>query len=342
MININKMRSVKKSICYLIMVATLIIAFPFWYEPIIVDYFGINTMEENLLKWEVIKGIGYALGLMLLAWQVLNTSRRADAAEKNAETALKANTEQRYHNAVSHLSNENESIRIGAIYNLYHISQSTKTYDETIFDMFCVHLKSDNSKMLDKKETIQISKKEKQIMIDKLFRVEEEKRIVAEPDSIDISGADLNSIDFSDAYLRNAKLTGVNIDLCIFDRADLTGATLPSELGGTKSMLGAKLDNIKLYTKTNMRGLKLQPSELQKGNKKASSLVNSVLLSVDLSNADLTEVNLTGANFNGSILKSVKGLTFEQLSKAKCLSNVIGLDEDLEKRLKKEKPQLFK
>lgn len=288
-------------VCFTTLIILVLITFPMWYEPIIVDYLGIDTTEKNRFKWEVITGLGYTLGLGLVVWQISNSSRRADAAERTF-------IEQRYHNAVEHLSNESESIRIGAIYNLYHISRNMDEYDQTIFDMFCAYLK--------RKKTIQISKKEKQIVVDKLCRGEGKKRIISEPDSIDISSADLSGIDFSNADLRNAILKGANLDGCVFDGADLTKAELPAELNVIKSMKGAILDEIELYTGTDMEGLQLQ----------ASSLKNSRLLYVNLSNANLTDAI---------------GLTFEQLSKVKCLYNVIGLGENLKNRLMKEKPELF-
>lgn len=170
----------------------------------IVYYLNIDITKPESFRWEYTKSIGYLVGVILLIWQITISNRRANAAEKtaeatskNVEAALKtaeatlaANVEQRYHHAVSDLGNKNTVIRIGAIYNLYHISQNTDTYDQTIFDMFCEHLCS-------KSEGILIDKKEKQIIVDKLFCVSEKERVLKEiPPKVDLSNLDFNGVNF--------------------------------------------------------------------------------------------------------------------------------------------------
>lgn len=312
------------------------------YKSLIVNHLGIDNADS--LRWEAIKGLGYMYGLILLIQQISISNKRADAAEKTAEATLKANTEQRYHNAVSHLQNDKPFIRIGAIYSLYHISQSTDTYDKTIFDMFCEYLSGTVNK---------VNNKEKQIIVDKLFRVVEDDRVFKPQYEFDLTGIDFTNIDLSNANLGHANLsmtdlseinlTGVNLA-----NANLTAIKILStrnQWDNIKSLKGATLDKIN-PSSANMSGLNLQyvslknvimiHADLSETNLANVNLTNANLTDANLTNADLTDANLTNANLINAI-----GLNFEQLSKVKCLYNVEGLDKEIETELRTRKPELF-
>ena len=297
-----------------------IIFLPYWYDVIIINYFSIK--DGDALPLKIIIGLGYVIGVLLLIIQLLISNRRADATEKTAKAALESNTEQRYHNAVTDLKAEESFIRIGAIYNLYHISQSTDTYDKTIFDIFCEYIKRDKNK---------ITIEEKQLIVDKLFRGDESSRVLKVPQKIDLCGVDLSGINFSDAELQGALLSKATLDGCIFDKTNLTGATLPGNLSNVESMKDVVLDKTNFTSSSNFGGLKMKV-----GSCKDATIRYSDLTKVDLTGTDLTNTDLTGSDLTG-----VEGLIFDQLSKVKCLHAVRGLDIKIENRLKTEKSELF-
>lgn len=312
---------------FIIFLLVLVAILPFWFDYAM-QYFDINTKNNTgPFKWEVIKGFGYAIAMLLLIRQISISNRRADASEKTAEATLASGVEQRYHNAVSHLANESPVIRIGAIYNLYHISQSTDTYDATIFDMFCEYLR---------REKNNISTKEKQIIVDKLFKVEAKDRVLENPQKIELNGMDFIDIDLTEADLTGADLTGADLtgaklEACTFDNANLTEAKLPANLKNIKSMNNATIDKVNFNTDSELQGLQLEEVSWQ----------NARVLYTNLSNANLSGAKLNGTDFTGTDFTDAKGLTFEQLSIVKCLHEVKGLNEKISERLKKGNPKLF-
>lgn len=329
----------KKTWLIFIIFVLLIIAgtLPYWYEFIIETHFNINfnndkNTERSQFKWEIIKNIGYFIGIVLLIWQISISNRRAKAAEKTADATLLSGVEQRYHNACEHLGSNVLSVRVGAIYNLYHISQSTNTYDQTIFDMFCAYLQNKPKE----EPTLGniITKKEKQIIIDKLFKVEKDKRVLINLKEIDLKGADLNGINFSNADLScksGADLTSTNLDTCVFDNADLSNAKLPEKLDVINSMNGAIMNGVNFISGTNLNGLLF----------KDGSWKNAEVRYTNLSNSNLSGTNLENTCFTGTNFTNATGLTFEKLIQTKNLYGVTGLDERLKKKLKDKKPELF-
>ncbi len=319
-------------------------------------YVGINLNERQDIKWENIKNTGYALGVLLLIIQISISNRRADAAEKTAKATLSANIEQRYDNAVNHLKAEEPFIRIGAIYSLYHISQSSDSHDNAIFDMFCSYLKRNKNKL---------STKEKQIIIDKLFRVNQESRVLKDIKEIDLTnanltGANLTEANLTEADLTGANLTGANLTEANLTEADLTGADLTgADLTGAnltdvqvpyawnqwmmiKYLKGAKLDNITFGSGVTFKNKDLTKVSFKKANLSYIDLTGANLTGADLTGANLTGADLTGANLTGADLTGVIGLTFEQLGQVKCLYDIEGINQELDKQLKQEKPELFK
>lgn len=313
---------------------------------------GMDTKNITDKQWTLIKNVAYAFGASLLIIQISISNRRADAAEETAKAASGSNAEQRYHNATNHLANENPVIRIGAIYNLYHISQTTDTYDTTIFDMFCEYLsRSENA----------IVPKERQIIVDRLFKGEIDKRVLKKPVKIDLTntdltganltGADLTDADLTDANLKGANLTGANLkgadltraklDSCVFEKVNLIRAKLPSDLTGVKSMKGAKLDEVEFYTGSKLKGLQLSSLKGQNGSLKNAKILYADLSDAKLMKVDLTGTDLTGTDLTGANLTGTKGLTFEQLSTVKCLYDVKGLKKELEQKLRAKNPKLF-
>ena len=98
-------------------------------------------------------GIGVAGAVLML--QALIANRRASAMEEaaiaqagavKAYTRANLNTEkgqrqERLKNAIEHLGNGSESVRLGGAYELFHLAEDTPSLRQTILDILCAHIR---------------------------------------------------------------------------------------------------------------------------------------------------------------------------------------------------------
>jgi uncharacterized protein YjbI with pentapeptide repeats len=108
----------------------------------------------------------------------------------------------------------------------------------------------------------------------------------AELPSINLTGANLGGADFTDADLTGGVVTDAN----------LTGATLAFATLSAATLENAILEDANLYSanlnRTNLRGVKFI----------GANLANAILTSANLNGSNLTGTNLGGTNFSGAIL----------------------------------------
>ncbi len=106
-------------------------------------------------KNEILKFLGIGFGGILLVWQAVIANKRAKALEETAKAQAKAteeqakaneNTEQgqrqeRLKNAIEHLGQASDSVRLGGAYELFHLAQDTKDLRQTVLDILCAHIR---------------------------------------------------------------------------------------------------------------------------------------------------------------------------------------------------------
>lgn len=157
-------------------------------------------------------------------------------------------------------------------------------------------------------------------------------------DNADLSGANLENIDLSGATLKKANLTHANLNNSSLVSSNLQGAKL-SYADLTEAnlrltiLLTATLNNA-ILEKANFGEANLSGSNLSHANFTNASLIGANLSGANLNNAIFSEAhlslvkfgdaNISGASFEGAFiresdLRKVKGITSEQLSKAKSL-----------------------
>ena len=97
-----------------------------------------STVNGNLIgvdeKFEVLKILGITLGGFLLMIQANIANRRVISTEKGLE-------QERLKNAIEHLGDEKTSIRIGGLFELYHLAKEVKGFRGTICDIICSYIK---------------------------------------------------------------------------------------------------------------------------------------------------------------------------------------------------------
>ena len=170
----------------------------------------------------------YLVGGAFLIWQLKISNRRATALEKTATLGEKGNITERFKNAIEHLGEGSESVRMGGIYGLYHVAvEAKKEYADTVKKILCAHAKL----VMAKPGYTEKEKPSNEItaILDVLF-------------PIDFSGgkrhADVlfEEVDISDWHLQGANVSyrnmkemhggNVNLSGAIMHRANLRNATL--------------------------------------------------------------------------------------------------------------------
>ncbi|WP_052090952.1 pentapeptide repeat-containing protein [Desulfosporosinus sp. HMP52] len=113
-----------------------------------------------------------------------------------------------------------------------------------------------------------------------------------------LRGANLNSADLRYANLWKANLSGANLGKAKLDDANLSGATLFET-----DLSGADLNSTDL-SESNLSNTNLCGADLYKANLSRANLSGANLSGANLSRANLSGANLSGANLSGANLNS--------------------------------------
>jgi uncharacterized protein YjbI with pentapeptide repeats len=145
---------------------------------------------------------------------------------------------------------------------------------------------------------------------------------------VDLSGADLSEVDFSETSLYQANLSGANLCKANFSTAILQEANLSGA-----SLIEANLKD-KKFPKTNLSG-----SDLSRANLSGAKFYRSTNLNfanfkaANLSNSDLRELNLRNSNFSGANLSeanlsdtNLNSVNFYRANLCKANLNAANLD----------------
>ena len=258
----------------------------------IFNLLGVSEKEQP--KYEVLKFLGIGMGGVLVALQALMSHRRAKAMEDTAQAQADAaqaqaraneNTEQglrqeRLKNAIEHLGDEKDTVRLGGAYELFHLAEDSKDLRKTALDMLCLHIRQTTGKKKYKKKHKSKPSEEVQSLLTLLFVQEHE---VFKDLQINLQGSWLNGANLGEARFGDAILVGVHLQGANLWRAYLQGAVLRG---------------------ANLQGANLTGVHLQKANFKGAHLQEANFLLAHLQEADISEAELQGAKLNGAYLQS--------------------------------------
>ncbi|MBM3176915.1 MAG: pentapeptide repeat-containing protein [Bacteroidetes bacterium] len=141
---------------------------------------------------------------------------------------------------------------------------------------------------------------------------------------VNLKGANLNSANVSHCSLIEINLDSSRLNQTNFENSNLNGASL---MGAYAS--GANFQDAYLI-KTNLENSFLIKTIFRSAQLMEANLRNSYLMGTDFENASLFKADLRGA----------KGLTFEQLSKAKTLY-MAEMEDDIRQEVIQKAPQLI-
>lgn len=160
---------------------------------------------------------------------------------------------------------------------------------------------------------------------------------------------DVFSIDLYNCYLKNVNLNYVNLTNSNMNYVNLEDSSLQNAILNNVRLNQANLQNVKL------QGAKLKNAQLSGANLQFSTpikadltgcnlikaklngavMIDCIMKDAMLAGADFTDANLFKADFTGA-----KGLTAEQLSKARSIHMAL-LTPEIEQQLKEMAPHLF-
>ncbi len=264
-------------------------------------------------KFEALKFLGIGMGGVLLAIQAQMSYKRAkameDTAKAQADAVLKTEQGQRQErlkNAIEHLGNEADSVRLGGAYELFHLAQDTAELRQTVLDILCAHIRQTTGGDEYRKNHKSKPSEEIQSLLTLLFVQKHEtfKGCHINLQESWLNGADLKKARFakarlSKAHLRRADLEEVNLEGGWLPEINLQGANLWGANLQEAELTEAYLQGAELF------GVNLQGADLWGANLQGAELSEAgpYLIEANLQGANLFEVNLQGADLGGTQLQ---------------------------------------
>ena len=205
----------------------------------VVTHLGVSKKE--FAKYEALKFLGIVMGGVLLALQAVIANRRAKAMEKQAKAQVdavdvqveavreqaKANqaTEQgrrqsRLKDAIDHLGDDSESVRLGSAHELFQLAQDTPDFRVTVLSILCAHIRQTTGKDEYQEEYKSKPSEEIQSLLTLLFVQEHE---VFKGLRINLQGSWLNGADLRVARLEEAILIRAHLRSVHLESARLQG-----------------------------------------------------------------------------------------------------------------------
>ena len=253
----------------------------------------IETNISRLLglsnKNETLKFLGISMGGILIALQALMSYRRAKAMEDAVEKTEQGQRQDRLKNAIEHLGNKSDSVRLGGAYELFHLAEDTEDLRQTVFDILCAHIRRTTGEEKYRETHKSKPSEEVQSLSTLLFVQEHE---VFKGLHINLQGIWLNGADLKGARLEEAVLTEAHLQETELSQAHLQGAKLEKA-----HLQGASLNQAYL------QGTFLLRTRLQGASLFMASLQGTFIGETCLQGTDLSEAHLQGAYLNTPYLQ---------------------------------------
>ena len=263
--------------------------------------FGIS--KEGSAKKELLTFLGLSMGGVLLALQAFSANMRAKAMEETVKKTERGQRQERLKNAIEHLGHNSASVRLGGIYELFHLAEDTKEWRQSILDIICAHIRRTTSEK-DYQVKYQWEPSEEIQSVLTLFFVQGHTVFQGHQVNLkggiwlngaDLRGAQLQNANLNDAFLRAAHIEDAHMHGVQLHRAQLQGAFL-----NNARLLGSNLSGSSLqlahFDDAHLQGAYLINADLQ-----LAFLPRAKLQGVILSHARLQEADLDGTHFQGAI-----------------------------------------
>ena len=180
-------------------------------------------LETKSGKNEALKFLGIGMGGLLIAIQAVMSYKRAKALEDTVKNTEQGQRQERLKNAIEHLGNDRDSVRLGGAYELFHLARDTPDLRQTVLDILCAHIRQTTRESKYREDYKQNPSEEIQSILTLLF-VQEHK--VFTRLHINLQGSWLNGSTLYKARLEKANLRGVQLHGANLMDAQLHGAYL--------------------------------------------------------------------------------------------------------------------
>ena len=267
-------------------------------EGYIGQLLGLSGTEG--IKNQILTFLGLSMGGILLALQAVIANRRAEAMENAANAQAKANEnaekgqrQERLKNAIEHLGNTSDSVRLGGAYELFHLAQDTEELRQTVLDILCAHIRQTTSDNKYQEDYEAKPSEEIQSLLTLLFVQEHE---VFKSLHINLQGSWLNGAELSKARLEKAVLNGAYLQKAILNEAQLQGVWLIEA-----QLHGARFIQAQLQA-ANLVKARFQRADLSNAYLQESILNDALLIGADLTGTHLQETGLNGTYLQGAYL----------------------------------------
>ena len=269
--------------------------------------------------------LGGIIALVFALWRGWVAQQQSTAAQRQADISQQGMLNERYERGTEMLGSTVLSVRLGGIYGLASLAEDhPDQYHAPIFQLLCTFVRRppEEGKSDDKHELRQdvqaamtaiCGRSEAGIGHEKATRgfLLEETASVEEGVTVrrkglfwlDLSGANLRSVDLLEARLSRAN----------FRDADLSNSTLMEANLSHAILWRANLSHARLWKANLSKADISQGATLSNADLTYANLVDSNLFLADLSGASLLGANLSGAslertNLTGAVLSEVTGL----------------------------------
>ncbi len=197
------------------------------------------AIAGNTAKLEVIKLIGWGISGIIAVLSVVGLLQRAAASDKQNEMTEKGHMHERFKVAIEHLGNEQDTVRIAAFYEFYHLAKTKRVWQRSIFNILCAHLRQTTKHKGYNKDGIKKIKptEEVQTLLAILFTQRDNDDTIFNKLTAHLKGANLQGAD-----LRKAPLQGADLEDADLEGADLEGAFLQGAFLQGADLRGAKIN----------------------------------------------------------------------------------------------------
>lgn len=282
------------------------------FNAYVSDLLGLDRQSG---KNDVLKFLGIGVAGLVLMLQAAIANRRAKALEGSAvaqadavnaqskatQEQAKANqlTEQglrqgRLKDAIEHLGNESESVRLGGAYELFHLAQDTGDNDsirQTVLDILCAHIRRTTGEDIYQFRYHSKPSQEIQSLLTLLFVQQHDVFIGLR---INLRESWLHGAELRGARLQQADMRRVVLNKATLNDVDLKKAILVQTQLKEARLEGACLREADLF-EVEMQGAVLSRAQLQGANVDSGRLTATYLHGAHLQGAVLFSTQMHGA-----------------------------------------------
>ena len=273
-----------------------------WGEPYTLGL----SLKDFITPWIAFWGVlGVVLGVIQMQRRISIQEKQQETQKEQMQIQQKQLRNTRFSSGVELLGNDNESARIGGVYNLHFLADEyADEYLLPVCEIFCAHVCTITSDAKYRKKYSEKPSNEIQTIVKLLFKQEENDKLIFDNCKKNLTGVFLHGADFhrttlNHVTLKKATLSHVDFGSAALSDVDFTGASLSDV-----DFWGAALNGV------NFREATLNSVDLSGATLSPVILSGATLTSVDLSGATLNsvcfvEATLNNIDFWDTILKNV-------------------------------------